>query len=79
MKSKKRVDSAQSVVDKIESDRSGTGAFDSIYEDQARANNASQELMNARIAEGYQSAETLQKEHLDRMTKKRKGCRNRNA
>ena len=62
-----RTQDAQDAVDKIKSDRSGTGQFDAIYSQQAEANNASQELLDAKIAEGYENQEQLQKEHLDRM------------
>lgn len=63
-----RLDKAKAGIDSINSDRNGTGKFDDIYTAQAEANNASQELLDAQIAAGYENTEQLQKEHLDRMT-----------
>ena len=62
-----RTQDAQDAVDKIKSDRNGTGQFDAIYSQQSEANNASQELLDAKIAEGYENQEQLQKEHIERM------------
>ena len=62
-----RTQDAQDAVDKIKSDSNGTGQFDAIYSQQSEANNASQELLDAKIAEGYENQEQLQKEHIERM------------
>lgn len=62
-----RLNKAKAGIDAINSTRNGTGEFDAIYSTQAEANNASQEMLDAQIAAGYENTERLQKEHLDRM------------
>ena len=65
----KKLNDARDAVYKIQSRQNGTEAFDAIYDTQAEANNASSDLMDWEVANGYATQEQAQKDHLERMKK----------
>lgn len=65
----KKLNDARDAVYKIQSRQNGTEAFDAIYNTQAEANDASSDLMDWEVVNGYATQEQAQKDHLERMKK----------